>query len=158
MLTSTRTVTVNAAFLQDVKEDNIHLHDLLATAAKILDPSSEVDIKPRALAELFQQIRDQLATHFSLEEAFGYFEDAIEVAPRLSEKAIELRSQHETLYLSISTLADDAQCRLTVNGGITAIPSLLNRFRSFCRNLKRHEDAECELIMDALYEELGVGD
>lgn len=158
MLTSTRTVTVNAAFLQDVKEDNIHLQNLLATAAKILDPRKSVDIKPRALAELFEQIRDQLATHFSLEEAFGYFEDAIEVAPRLSEKAIELRGQHETLQVSISTLADDAFRNLAVPGGTAEIPRLLNRFRNFCGTLKRHEDAECELILDALYEELGAGD
>jgi hypothetical protein len=148
---------VNAAFLQDIKEDNVHLRDLLMAASRVLDRSTWWSVKPRALADLFQQIRDQLATHFTLEEAFGYLDDAIVTAPRLSERANSLRNEHETLYISISDLADDAYRIVAERRGST-IPILLERFRSFCRKLKAHEDAENELIMESLYDELGVGD
>lgn len=157
MSTGTRAVVVNAAFLQDIKDDNIHLRDLLMAASRVLDRSSWWSVKPRALADLFQQIRDQLATHFTLEEAFGYLDDAIVTAPRLSERADALRAEHETLYLEISDLADDAY-RAVAQRRNAHIPQLLDRFRSFCSQLKEHEHAENELIMESLYEELGVGD
>lgn len=159
MVATTRTLFVNAAFLEEVKEDNIHLRDLLMAASKVL--SSNVmgtNINPRALADLFQEIRDQLATHFSLEEAFGYLEDAIITAPRLSETAFALRNEHSELYMAISDLADDAYACIRNRSSWHVIPQLLERFRSFCRQLKRHEADENELIMQALYDELGVGD
>ncbi len=155
--TTTRTVVVNAAFLQEVKDDNVILQDLLATASYLLDPSERCYVRPRDLAELFAQLRDQLATHFSLEEALGYLEDVIVTSPRYCERAFHLRAEHETLYLQIAELADEAY-RVVRSGNSVELPMLLHAFREFCAKLKRHELAEDELILDALYDELGVGD
>ena len=158
MLTTSRSLTINAAFLQEVKDDNIHLRELLVAASAVLNPKSQVDIKPRALAELFQQIRDQLATHFMLEETLGYVDDAIGAAPRLSQRARELRDEHESLSVEVADLVTAARRLLADRGEKDAVPLLLIRFRDFCQQLKRHEDAENELIMEAIYDELGVGD
>lgn len=111
---STSAVGINAAFLQEVKEDNVMLHDLLGAASKVLDPTEHTPIQPRCMADLFAKLRDQLAIHFSLEEALGYLDDVIVQSPRLCEVAFELRAEHE-----------------------------------------RRED---DLIIDSLYDELGVCD
>jgi hypothetical protein len=65
----------------------------------------------RQLADLLGRVRDQLAMHFALEEAYGYFEEPLSVAPRLSSQADALRNQHGDLYLAICELVDQAQRR-----------------------------------------------
>ena len=154
---STSTVGVNAAFLQEVKEDNVMLHDLLGAASKVLDPAVSTPIQTRSMADLFGKLRDQLAIHFALEEGLGYLEDVIVQTPRLCEVAFQLRAEHETLYVTISELADDAE-RLLMGGGPIAKPMLLKRFRRFCHQLKEHERREDDLIIESLYDELGVCD
>lgn len=133
------------------------LQDLLGAASKVLEPSERTPIPPQRMAALLGQLRDQLAIHFSLEEALGYLEDVIVESPRLCETAFKLRAEHETLYLAISSLADDAE-RLLMGGGPMAKPMLLKRFRQFCNQLKEHELREDELIIESLYDDLGVGD
>ncbi len=158
MYTATGTLTINPAFLQDIKDDNIHLKELLAATSTALAQDTNALIRPRALAELMSRLRDQLATHFSLEEFFGYFDDAIDTAPRLSAEADNLRCQHETLYLSISQLAEDAECLLYAPVPDNALPGLARRFQVFYAELMKHEESENELIMRAFYEDIGVGD
>jgi hypothetical protein len=48
----------------------------------------------RRLVNLLEALCDQSALHFSLEEAYGYFEDANHVAPQLGEQA-ETLTRHE---------------------------------------------------------------
>lgn len=158
MYAATGTLTINPAFLQEIKEDNSHLKELLAATSTALALDRDTPIRPRALAALMSRLRDQLATHFSLEEFFGYFDDAVDSAPRLSAEADVLRSQHETLYLTISKLAEDAERLLygpVPNNGLSA---LATRFQAFYEELTRHEDSENELIMRAFYDDIGVGD
>ena len=159
MLKVTAITTVNAAFLQEIKDDNVHLRNLLWVAHKAAETTSATDLEPVAFAGLLGKIRDQLATHFTLEETFGYFEDAVDVAPWLSEKSCALREEHKTLYLRISELADAAERVATeMKADRRQTENLIQRFRDFCRTLKRHEADEADLIMDALYDEIGVGD
>ena len=40
--------------------------------------------------------------HFALEDAYGYFEDAVAEAPRLSDMAEQLHSEHDGLFLEIT--------------------------------------------------------
>ena len=158
MYAASGTLTINPAFLQDIKEDNIHLKELLAATSTALAQDTNTLIRPRALAELMSRLRDQLATHFSLEEFFGYFDDAIDTAPRLSAEADVLRCQHETLYLSISGLADDAERLLYGPVPDNALSALATRFQVFYEELTRHEESENDLIMRAFYDDIGVGD
>ena len=97
VVTSTGTVTVNAAFLQEIKEVNQELWSLLAE----LRHRCQRPIAPghcRQLIDKISLLRDQLALHFSLEEAYGYFDDPVDVAPQLSRQAEHLRSEHRELY------------------------------------------------------------
>lgn len=152
------TVTINAAFLQEIKEDNHELADLLESAADMLSLARVARTPPRRLVELLTRLRDRLATHFALEEAFGYFEDAISVAPRLSRLADELRGEHRTLFLDLCDLVEVAERLLYHETTAGAAKQLAARFREFHCSLQEHESRENELILDSLDCDLGVGD
>ena len=152
----TRRLAVNAAFLKDIKDDN---HDLKEIVDKI-SPLSEhyqtaINHWPE-LVGLLEQLCDQLALHFSLEEAYGYFEDAINHAPQLSVSAELLRSQHSVLFQTIRGLADKAS-EVAIDN-TERVTKFLHAYQGFQRELEVHEEAELKLILDALDDDLGVGD
>jgi hypothetical protein len=153
----TGTVTVNAAFLQEIKEVNQELWTLLAD----LRHRSQRPIAPgqcRLLIDKLCQLRDQLALHFSLEEAYGYFEDPVDVAPRLSRAADKLRSEHKGLYLDFCQLVDRAE-RMFYDEQHAALALWLGpEFLEFDELLRSHEERESELIFQAYDDDIGVGD
>ena len=87
--TKTRGLTINAAFLKDIKDDNRDLKNLLDKILPLAQhPQTAANHWPELIG-LFSDLCDQLALHFSLEEAYGYFEDAVGSAPQLSSSAEE---------------------------------------------------------------------
>lgn len=155
--TLTGTVTVNAAFLQEIKEVNQDLWALLAE----LRHRCQRPIAPgscRHLIDKLCQLRDQLALHFALEEAYGYFEDPVEVAPRLSHWADQLRSEHKDLYLDLCELVDRAE-RMFYDEQSAALALWIGpEFLDFGVRLRSHEERENELIFEAYDGDIGVGD
>lgn len=152
------TVTINAAFLQEIKEDNHELAELLETASATFSLARVVRTPPRQFVNLLSRLRDRLATHFALEEAFGYFEEAIAVAPQLSRRADDLRNEHRTLFLEVCDLVEEAERLLYRETTSGAAKELANKFRSFHCALQEHEASENELILDSLDCDIGVGD
>jgi hypothetical protein len=156
VVTQTGTVTVNAAFLQEIKEVNADLWALLAE----LRHRCQRPIAPGQCRQLVDRIcllRDQLAMHFALEEAYGYFEEPVEVAPQLGRLAGQLRSEHRELYLDFSDLIERAE-RMYYDEQHAALALWIgSQFLELDQRLRRHEERENELILDA-YDDLGVGD
>ncbi len=155
--TLTGTVTVNAAFLQEIKEVNQELWALLAElrhrCPRPIAPGS-----CRQLIDKLCQLRDQLALHFALEEAYGYFEDPVDVAPRLGMQADRLRAEHKGLYLDFCELVDRAE-RMFYDEQHAALALWIGPdFLDFDRRLRRHEERETELIFAAYDDDIGVGD
>ena len=115
-----------------------------------------IDIK--RLAAQLGKLRDQLAMHFALEEAYGYFDDAIDVAPRLSRQAKTLKDQHPTLFLTLCAVVEQAE-QLLYRETTDAIAKRLHRdFADFHARLQQHEAQEDALIMQEVNEEIGGGD
>lgn len=156
--TQTGTVTLNAAFLQEVKELNVELHQRINRLYRVLSRPRMVRCRTRAITKLLNQLRDDLAMHFAVEEALGYFEDPLEAAPWLCEKAMSLRAEHATLYLEISRLAEDAEALARKQRVDTYADQVPIRFVAFFDRLQAHDRNETELIMDSLYQDVGVGD
>lgn len=152
------TVTINAAFLQEIKEDNHELAELLESAAQMFSLARVARTPARRFVDLLMRLRDRLASHFALEEAFGYFEDAIEVAPHLSHMADELRGEHSTLYIDLCDLVEEAERLLYHETTAGAAKKIAARFREFHCALQEHEHRENQLILDSLDCDLGVGD
>jgi len=155
--TLTGTVTVNAAFLQEIKEVNQELWSLLSE----LRHRCQRPLAPaqcRNLIDKLCQFRDQLALHFALEEAYGYFDDPVHVAPRLSRQADQLRGEHKGLYLDICQLIDRAE-RMFYDEQHAALALWIGpEFLEFDARLRSHEQRENELIFEAYDGDIGGGD
>lgn len=158
MDTATRTITVNPAFLQELKEDAREVRQLLAQATDLLGPVQLSVVAPRQIVDLLCRLRDQLALHFTLEEAYGYFEDAIDIAPQLSEQADALRSQHQALFADFCQIVDAAEQLLYGESQGHDRARIARMFHNFRAELQLHEAREHELIQAAFNDDLGCGD
>ncbi len=149
-------VTINAAFLQEIKADHQQLQELLSQLRRLAAAPQALPNHAREFVDCLDQLRDQLAFHFSLEEAYGYFEAALESAPELDSQAWRLRSQHADLFVLARDLADAAAQRLPRT--TPDWTSLVAQFSAFDEALQAHESAELDLIWAALEQDLGGGD
>lgn len=147
---------VNAAFLKDIKDDNRELKSLIDRLYPMLDHPQVATNHWTEVLTLLADLRDQLAVHFSLEEAFGYFEDAIETAPQFSQLAGQLRGDHARLFEWSRELAERA-FEVPVES-IEKVDRFVKHFQRFRSAFEQHETAEIELILKAMDEDLGVGD
>ncbi|HEY2147422.1 MAG TPA: hemerythrin domain-containing protein [Pirellulales bacterium] len=166
MLTAQGTLTVNAAFLQEIKDENRELRQLLhdcdaalgkCTAAAADSASADGPLDPKLALDLLMRLRNQLSLHFSLEETYGYFDDAVQVTPQLADRALKLRGQHSELFLSFCGLVDHAE-QATNDGRTDALPDVARQFTDFHARFQEHESLETELIVQVLNEEIGCGD
>ncbi len=155
--TMTATVTVNPAFLQEIKEGNQELWQSLADLRHHCSCPITTGMC-RHLVNWLNDFRDQLAVHFALEEAYGYFDEPLQAAPQLAEKADRLRTEHQELYSEISELVDQAE-RMFYAGQTAALAHRFGpHFLAFDARLRNHEECENELIWDAFNRDTGVGD
>lgn len=154
--TKTRGLTINAAFLKDIKDDNRDLKILMDTILPLAQHQQTAANHWPELIGLFADLRDQLALHFSLEEAYGYFDDAVGSAPQLSSSAEQLRNEHPLLFERIRDLADRA---LEIPADSEEkVARFLQEYESFRQSFDAHEEAELKLILDAIDDDIGVGD
>jgi len=152
-----QTLTLSPAFLQEIKEDDHQLRQLLDRLRQALQIRDWGESQLRQLAKVTAQLRDRLAFHFTLEESYGYFEDPVSVAPRLCEAAEDLRSEHGRLYSHIAQVADDADgCHHAADE--MACGELRASCRKFVRCFEEHEARENELISRAFNEDIGECD
>jgi hypothetical protein len=153
----TRTVTVNAAFLQEIKEVNQELWQQLEEMRhRCQRPIAPANC--RQLVQRLSQLRDHLALHFALEEAYGYFDDPVDVAPRLGYAAEQLRSEHRELYMNLTGVVERAERLLHTDQMATLALWVGPQFLRFDESLRDHEARENELIFDAFDTDIGAGD
>ncbi|KAA1261495.1 hypothetical protein LF1_40450 [Rubripirellula obstinata] len=153
---STRGLSVNAAFLKDIKDDNRELKHLMD---QLTPMTSHPEIAVNHWGEivgLLSDLSDQLAFHFTLEEAYGYFDHAIETEPQLSMTAGLLRGEHTELFELARSLAEEVA--EVPSDETEPIAKFLRKLKKFRNQFERHEEAELELILDALSDDIGVGD
>lgn len=157
-VTTTRTVTVNAAFLREIKEVNLDLWRLLRGVRVMCSDPATILGDRLAFLKLVDELRDQLALHFALEEAYGYFDDPVDVAPQLCERAESLRSEHGELYMLVCDLSDQASELPRAHDVTQLVRQVVDAFAAFDRRFKNHEDRENELILQEYDDDIGVGD
>jgi hemerythrin-like domain-containing protein len=147
--------TINAAFFQEIKDDHLQLQELLGGLRELTDHRQSLSNHACAFTEKLFQLCDQLALHFSLEEAYGYIEDIIESAPHLHVRTGLLRDEHSQLFVMVRDLADRAAARH--KGATDELMQLADQFVEFDRALKTHESAEVKLILTAMNQDEGGG-
>lgn len=156
MITETNTLTLNAAFLQEIKEDNYQLRELFRKASHLLSTPRRVPLS--SIVGTLTRLRDQLAMHFALENAYGYLDGAIDLAPRLCQRARLLRAEHEVLYTDFCELSDGAEELLHQVRQHQQVTRLAVLFFDFQARFQAHEACENELIFEAFDDDVGVGD
>ncbi len=148
--TLTKTLAVNPAFLQEIKDSNPDVWESVNELREVLEVPDEPARILRKLTRLLDDLRDQLALQFSLEESYGY----IEVPERLvwsssrvtTELANQTQSQHAVLYLRLSDLAEQAE-ELQYRGiEPRRFHELVSSSCQFHSDLREHERMENELI------------
>ena len=155
---ATRTVTVNPAFLEEIKEVNLELWELLRGTSEYLNDASHRPLNAHRLLGQLVRLLDNVAMHFALEEFYGYFDDPLADAPRLAESAAQLRDEHGLLYLQLCDLIEFVEEHLHRGTLGRVLRSIRNRFNAFMDQFVTHETCERELILEAYDEDLGIGD
>jgi hypothetical protein len=158
VLVETRTVTINAAFMQEIKEVNDELWSLLAQIRHACTRPIALSGNCRYLVNMLLELRDQLALHFALEEAYGYFDDPADVSPHTAYQAEKLRSEHRRLYSHLSDLVERAETMLEEGHQALLATSVPGQFILFDEALQNHEHHENELLMSLMEDEIGTGD
>lgn len=151
-----QTFTVDPAFLQEIKEDDRRLKLVLERFRRLVFNRDLAESNLPLVVVLVPVVRDCLAFHFALEEAFGYFEDPIAIAPRLCERVATLRAEHGELYADIATIADMLEDWET--GTTVDFRTIRDACQAFLRRYDLHEAAENALMVRAFNEDVGVGD
>jgi len=158
MLIQTRTVTVNSAFLEEIKQLNQALWNLLEAISLACTQRLEDEESCTCFCIRLTRLRDQLATHFSLEEAFGYLDGPIDIAPRLSDRADQLRLEHIELAERIAALVDFAWTLNERQRLKQDFRKVVREFDEFHAQLRSHERKEQMLILQAYGDDIGCGD
>jgi len=148
----TTSVAVNAAFLQEIKDDYLELQQLLVEIRGALAGPGSLRGLWEQFVRLLGDLRDGLAMYFRLEETYGYVENPVSVAPRLSRHAQTLRKQHQRLYSEVCAIFEQAEQRLDREAGAGTPRKIIQRFTAFCDQLREHEGCEDDLIFQAFTE------
>ncbi len=148
--TFTKTLIINPAFLQEIKDSNPDLWISVSRLGQIGREAFEPSRFLNELTRLLDELRDQLALQFSLEESYGYIELPEEVAVHSSRVTSALagrtQSQHTTLYLRLSDLVEQSQ-ELQYRGvEPQRLRELIEWSSQFYSELREHERMENELI------------
>ena len=145
--------TINAAFFQEIKDDHQQLQEMLSNLRSLSAHRPALPNHACAFADKLFSLCDQLALHFSLEEAYGYIEDIIESTPHLHVRTGLLRDEHTKLFVMVRDLADRAASRH--KGATEELLQLADQFDEFDNALKIHEAAEVKLILNAMNQDEG---
>ena len=148
-------VTINVAFLSEIKED-FGFRSLLNEVYSRLQPSHE-PVSAQEAATILSDLRDALETYFALEEFFGYFGLSTPDNPQVSQRAAKLKFEHEALFLELCAIVELAHQVLYRETAMT-LDHIGDRFEGFCIALAQHEQSEMDLMMRQCNEDIGVGD
>lgn len=143
-------ITINSAFMQEIKEASGELWALLDKLSDLRTRPWLIRDHPKRAVDLLARLQDQLALYFTLEEHYGYFESPASVDPQISEEAAALREEHATLYLDICAILDRAERLLDQHRLASLTRHMVVRVEAFCAQLKAHESREQAMLLEVL--------
>lgn len=158
MTVAVGSLSINAAFFHEIKQENQRLCELLCSVREITQNLPMRNGEQRQVVNSLEELCDQVALHFSLEEAYGYFAEAFDAAPRVIERAESLRDEHVVLFDTIRQIADDAVEAHINRRWTQGFTVVVDRFREFDERFQMHESQENALIQEAFDDDIGVGD
>jgi hypothetical protein len=113
----------------------------------------------RWLAELTDQLSrltGALGRHFETEESGPIFRSLPTRHPRLADPLAALEAEHSVMLAELGDVVSTAKALESPE--IFEIRELNARVQLFVARIRRHEAAENELVVQAYWDEVGVGD
>ena len=154
-VSSTTLLSVNPAFLQEIKDSNPDYWESIKSIQHICHSHDDPTAVCRSLVKGLDDLRDKVALQFSLEESYGY----IVVGDRrdfganptpTTEKTARTHAEHRALYIRLSELAELAE-ELQYRGVVfSSLLSLAEQVSEFVEQLNQHERDEAHLIESML--------
>ncbi|MBC8351687.1 MAG: hemerythrin domain-containing protein [Planctomycetes bacterium] len=142
--------------VQSDKESIVHEH---AQLRHIFDSVRETllarQATPQVIAALTVELSSHVKQHFDHEEQGGYFEEAIELAPRFSDRAKLLLQQHLELAAQLDELQQHADSSSEIGPWWAQLTQL---FDEFMHRFLAHEEAENALLLQVYNEDIGAED
>lgn len=152
-------IGVNAAFLQDIKDDERHVLATLNSVKQQLNRRTLDPPDPSSTRANLRRLYAQVKRRFELESICGYMENVIHVAPRLCRQSEELLNEHTVLLDQLRSIVEIAHQECQEEGDAPMNSnSLRAAFMSFHVQFLAHEERETDLIIDSLYFDIGGGD
>lgn len=151
---------MSITILREVHEQSAAEHTRLLAGAEALlaawphDAQKAADLRP-CLVQVLTELRAKLQAHFAEEEAPEYMSEAVTAAPRLTTRANELLQQHSQLLATLDRVIADVASQ-----GLTGDQLVDERevLRTLICDLRRHEQDEDDLLLDAFDDDIGSGD
>ncbi len=146
---------VASEMYESALQQRSRLHDVEERLAQS-GPINEIE-----LAMMLESIRKCLLKRFHNRGSdIGYFEEYLLAAPWLATRVQALLAEQLLLAAEISYIADEALSLLhpyepASQKGLLA---LRLHFNNFLRRWREYEEQETELVYEALYDDIGVGD
>lgn len=141
---------------QSAEESVVHEH---AQLRLILDSVRETFLDrqatPEVVAAMTIELSSHIKQHFDHEEQAGYFEEVIDVAPRLSDRAEALLQQHLELVDQLDLLQRHAESSAPIDSWWARLNQM---FDEFFHRFLAHEQAENALLLQAYNEDIGAED
>ena len=148
-------VTINVAFLREIKEDNLSVREQTNRIYQRLKKG----MTPREAVDCLSDYRDSLETYFALEKCYGYFNNSRIKNPLISVRADDLQNEHEQLFNDVNELIElTEQIVYQECGPNLTLIEITDLFECFARRFELHEQNEMELMLRLCNEEFGVGD
>ncbi len=144
-------------FFEMMMREHRELIDLLGQIRHALDSAAK-DPAAKDAAEvkrLMGDLCDRVRSHFKHEEEGGYFHEALERAPRLTNLAEKLLEQHATL----SEIAEKLCWHVKTEPSEAAWwKELGEMFDDFSKQLLKHKAQEDHLVQEAFTQDIGTAD
>jgi ElaB/YqjD/DUF883 family membrane-anchored ribosome-binding protein len=159
ILTQPETLMSKAPIAQQVEQDHrrLRMHEtaLEAEVNRMVSPTEFAQWRTRFLRQL-RDFQYRLLQHFDLEEDGGFMADLVGHVPRMSDKIDALEAEHAELLDTLESIIADLKRADSLSQWENA--KLKVRISSLLKALRKHEAAECALIQEAYYQDIGVAD
>lgn len=148
-------ITINIAFLREIKDEHVSVPRQTETITEKLNRGAS----PHEALDLLSDYRDVLQTYFTLEQNYGYFQNAATTHPAISRRVAELQKEHEPLIRDLLEIIElTQQIVYHESGPELTLGEIASLFECFARRFEIHEQQEMDLMLRLCNEEIGVGD
>ena len=146
---------VNAVSTHVFEEIDTEHRELDGLYAQIRVSLNDGLAPPRVIRKWLIELAAKLSGHFASEEEGGYFDEIVELAPRLSSATEALQREHGELLNRLELLQERLS---TVSSGSYQLESIAQEIEAFLCQCDLHESRESALVQDAYLSDIGLGD